>query len=154
MRRVLFIALLVSLPLAAQEAKPPQRVSIYSKILSEARNVLVRVPTYVAAGLSLAVAGTAAYFGVRFLGAQSAFDAASCETAAQLSECLRLRDAAGQQALITNVLFVASGVAVLGTALLAYFDLRAHSLREEREHLSLTPVVGPGLAAVTVRGRF
>ena len=44
MRRVLIVLLFLSVPLAAQEAKPPQKITIQSKVLSEARNILVRLP--------------------------------------------------------------------------------------------------------------
>ena len=44
MRRALAVLLFLSVPLAAQEAKPPQTITIQSKVLSEARNVLVRLP--------------------------------------------------------------------------------------------------------------
>jgi predicted alpha/beta superfamily hydrolase len=44
MRRALLVLLVFALPLAAQDAKPPQKISIFSKVLNEQRNVLVRVP--------------------------------------------------------------------------------------------------------------
>jgi predicted alpha/beta superfamily hydrolase len=44
MRRAVIALLFVALPLAAQEAKPPQKITIQSKVLSEARQILVRLP--------------------------------------------------------------------------------------------------------------